>query len=422
MSELRLAIAAVAVPVALIGNISTVDARMRHRIFRMPPPDVIIMEPQRLPVIIQPWMPGPWVRNRGFAAPAAPPAPTVPGQQPAVRGQAATELELGEREVRVNRRARLAPSPKLETLLELQRELHRTWPAIDVADSPGPPGHNPRLAMALSARRELEHELQRELHRMPPMPAVPGDLVCGERLAKIAHYAPVLSRIGPGECGAVDLVRLDQIVMPDQSQVALNPAPTLRCGMAEELARFVHDDLGPAAAELGSPLASITDLDSYSCRTRDNIKGAKVSEHGKGNAIDINIVRLRNGGVFNLTDRLVSKAFRNRLRVAACARFMTVLGPGSDSYHAEHIHLDLAERSHSNRICQWDVLEPVAAGSVPLPNHPHAKSRGFDAKAQALHARKTKTAPGKAGAVRIRKKEGSVDLGEAAERHPRVVR
>jgi hypothetical protein len=41
-----------------------------------------------------------------------------------------------------------------------------------------------------------------------------------------------------------------------------------------------------------------------------------------------------------------------------------VLGPGSDGYHEEHIHLDQAERRNGFRICQWDVREPPPP---PLP-------------------------------------------------------
>ena len=50
-----------------------------------------------------------------------------------------------------------------------------------------------------------------------------------------------------------------------------------------------------------------------------------------------------------------------------CSRFNTVLGPGSDSYHESHVHLDLAERSSGYKMCQWDVREPTVAANVPLP-------------------------------------------------------
>ena len=232
------------------------------------------------------------------------------------------------------------------------------------------------LALAASApgsaaagNSELEHELQRELHRMPP-PALlptPATLACYERLAKISHFTPLPIQSEPAQCATVDLVRLDRVTMPDRSQVAVNPPPVMLCSMAEAVAEFIRADVGPAAAELGAPLAAVTNLDSYECRSRNRVQGAKLSEHGKGNALDINAVKLRNGAVFNLTDPLVSKPFREQMRTVACGRFTTVLGPGSDGYHNDHIHLDLIERSHGYRICQWNVLEPAVAGDVPLP-------------------------------------------------------
>ena len=57
-------------------------------------------------------------------------------------------------------------------------------------------------------------------------------------------------------------------MMPDQTQVAVNPPPVLLCSMAEAVAQWIRTDVGPAAAELGAPLAAVTDLDSYECRSR----------------------------------------------------------------------------------------------------------------------------------------------------------
>ena len=221
-----------------------------------------------------------------------------------------------------------------------------------------------------AANSELERELQRELHRMPPPALLPtqATLACYERLAKISRFAPLPIQSEPAQCATVDLVRLDRVTMPDQTQVAINPPAVLLCSMAEAVAQWVRDDVGPAAAGLGAPLAAVTDLDSYECRSRNRIAGAKLSEHGKGNALDVSAIKLRNGAVFNLTDPLVARPFREQMRSLACARFTTVLGPGSDSYHSDHIHLDLIERSRGYRICQWNVLDPaVIASDVPLP-------------------------------------------------------
>jgi hypothetical protein len=76
--------------------------------------------------------------------------------------------------------------------------------------------------------------------------------------------------------------------------------------------------------------------------------------------------------VVELTDAQVPKDFREGLRQSVCARFMTVLGPGSDGYHEDHVHVDLAERRGGYRICEWNVREPgetpaVIADTVPLP-------------------------------------------------------
>ena len=35
-----------------------------------------------------------------------------------------------------------------------------------------------------------------------------------------------------------------------------------------------------------------------------------------------------------------------------------MLGPGSDGYHEEHIHLDLEPRRNDYKICEWDVRVP----------------------------------------------------------------
>jgi hypothetical protein len=224
------------------------------------------------------------------------------------------------------------------------------------------------VGAARASNSELERELQRELHRMPPAATLPtpATLACYERLARISRYAPLPIQSDPPQCATIDLVRLDRVRMPDQTEVAVNPPAILLCSMAEAVAQWIRTDVGPAAAELGAPLAAVADLDSYECRSRNRVTGAKLSEHGKGNALDIGSVKLRNGATFSLTDPLVSRPFREQMRMLACGRFTTVLGPGSDSYHSDHIHLDLAERSHGYRICQWNVLDPAAA-EIPLP-------------------------------------------------------
>jgi hypothetical protein len=204
----------------------------------------------------------------------------------------------------------------------------------------------------------------------------PPPSACRIRLTAELAVAPSLPPIeGPGECGAVDLVRLEVIVLADASRITVNPPATLRCTMAEAVVGFVRAEAAALADDLGAPLRALSNYDSYDCRGRNRVVGARTSEHGKGNALDIRGLTLINGRFVELTDPQVSRAFREKFRASMCARFTTVLGPGSDGYHENHIHMDLAERRSGWRTCHWDVREleiaaPAATGTVavvPLP-------------------------------------------------------
>jgi hypothetical protein len=193
---------------------------------------------------------------------------------------------------------------------------------------------------------------------------------CVQRLKDFAAFTRLPAIAGPGECGAEDLVKLEAVLMPDRSRVVLTPPAVLRCTMAEGVAQFVRSEVGPAAAELGAPLAAVVTADAYDCRNRNRAQAAKLSEHARANALDISAVRLANRTTHSLTGTAAPEAFRARMREAACRWFTTVLGPGSDAYHNEHIHLDRAERSRGYRLCQWDTnppVVPIPAASVPLP-------------------------------------------------------
>jgi len=207
-------------------------------------------------------------------------------------------------------------------------------------------------------------------------PAAPSP--CQLRLAKIAEFQALPVLAGPGECGADDAVLLKSVSMPEHGKVTLLPPSTLRCSMAEQIAGWLREDVGPAALKLGSPLAAVEDYDSYECRGFNRVHGATLSEHGRANALDVRGFKLADGKVIQLTDIAVAKDWREDLRRSACARFTTVLGPGSDGYHEEHIHLDLAERHNGYRICQWDVREAVAKVENPPAKLEQSAAKNLD--------------------------------------------
>jgi hypothetical protein len=200
-----------------------------------------------------------------------------------------------------------------------------------------------------------------------PEPAPPPS-ACRLALTEAIAIAPSISAIsGPGGCGGDDLVRLEAVVLPDRKQVAVKPAAILRCAMAAAIADWVRSDMAPFAQSLGTTLADLDNFDSFECRGRNRVSGARMSEHGRANALDIRALKFANGQSLSLTDRGVAREQREAVLHSVCARFTTVLGPGSDWYHEDHIHLDLAERRGGYRICQWNVYDPLPAIAPLLP-------------------------------------------------------
>src|SRR4051794_17133765 len=202
----------------------------------------------------------------------------------------------------------------------------------------------------------------------PLAPPAPQASACRQALTEAIAIAPSIPDIhGAGGCGGEDLVRLEAIVLPDARRVSVKPAAILRCAMASELADWIRKDIAPLAAGLGSTISDLDNFDSFECRGRNRIVGAKLSEHGRANALDVRALKLANGRSISLTDRNVPRELRETVLHSACTRFPTVLGPGSDWYHEDHIHLDLMERRGNYRICQWNVWDPLPQVAPLLP-------------------------------------------------------
>lgn len=141
--------------------------------------------------------------------------------------------------------------------------------------------------------------------------------------------------------------------------IALAPAATLRCETARSLARFTREMIVPAArAALGEKgrLKAIHQASAYVCRKRNSAETGKISEHARGNAIDIAALEFEGGmvpmAIVAADDGTLIAAFQRSLNAAACLFFTTVLSPGSDAAHRDHLHLDVIERKSGYRFCR----------------------------------------------------------------------
>jgi hypothetical protein len=230
-------------------------------------------------------------------------------------------------------------------------------------------------------------------------PAAAQPSACRVALTDAIAIAPSIPDIrGAGGCGGEDLVRLEAVVLPDKRRVPVEPAAVLRCAMASAIADWIRTDMAQLAKSLGSAISSLDNFDSFECRGRNRIVGAQLSEHGRANALDVRSLKLADGRSISLTDRTVPRGLREGVLRSACARFSTVLGPGSDWYHEDHIHLDLMERHNDYRICQWNVWDPLpeVAPLLPAERPEDAPPREVAAKSDA--AKSDSVAPKTGGA------------------------
>jgi hypothetical protein len=229
-----------------------------------------------------------------------------------------------------------------------------------------------------------------------PAASAPQPSACRLALSEEIAIAPGIPDIhGPGGCGGEDLVRLEAVVLPDGHRVAVKPAAILRCTMASAIADWIRSDVAPLAAGLGSAISGLDNFDSFECRGRNRVVGALLSEHGRANALDVRALKLADGRSISLTDRTVSRDLRESVLHSVCARFTTVLGPGSDWYHEDHIHLDLMERHNNYKICQWNVLDPLpqVAPLLPAPRPEEAPPREVTAGPDAVKSDSTNSDP-----------------------------
>jgi hypothetical protein len=236
------------------------------------------------------------------------------------------------------------------------------------------PKESPKIesGKAEEAAKETAKETAKEAAKPDksgePAASAPQPSACRLALTDAIAIAPSIPDIhGAGGCGGEDLVRLEAIMLPDKRRVSVKPAAILRCAMASALADWIRTDIAPLSANLGSTISDLDNFDSFDCRGRNRVVGARLSEHGRANALDVRAFKLANGRSISLTDRTVPREVRETVLHSACSRFSTVLGPGSDGYHEDHIHLDVMERRNNYRICQWDVWDPLPQKAPLLP-------------------------------------------------------
>lgn len=171
---------------------------------------------------------------------------------------------------------------------------------------------------------------------------------CSKALSTLGVTAVSVDPIRSGSCGIPAPV---EVAALGGGAVKLSMKAVVNCDLASTLAGFMRDVVDPLARQkLGAGVTDIRVAAAYHCRTRNGVAGAKLSEHAKGNAIDISAFKVKGEWIeVGGKNGLAQAAFLREVRKSACGPFTTVLGPGSDAYHSDHFHFDLARRGQSGR-------------------------------------------------------------------------
>lgn len=155
--------------------------------------------------------------------------------------------------------------------------------------------------------------------------------VCGDPEILGEQLKPIGSKTKG--CGVAEPVKVTSIAGIPFSQPA-----TFDCDTAIALKNWIENGMRPAFGN--REVVQLHIFGSYMCRTRNNQKGAKISEHGRGRAVDIAGFVFSDGKEWTIA-RDYNKTIR-KAQKAACGIFGTTLGPGSDGYHEDHLHFDTA--------------------------------------------------------------------------------
>jgi hypothetical protein len=258
----------------------------------------------------------------------------------------------------------------------------------------GAPSNGP-ISLSAPGVASQQDEIDLPAEGTPGQPAYRGAPAYPPRDRYSTPYTPPYSqpsaaplpRLGPAQGDPVTAV----------GPVVVKPTATLACPIVSALDRWLADSVQPAAQRwFGARVVEIKQISAYSCRGMNGNPSAHISEHAFGNALDIAAFTLADGRRISVKDGWKGmpeeQGFLRDIQGAACQQFNTVLAPGSNVYHYDHIHVDLMRRSSRRVICQpaavsgeeiaaraggrspYAQREPYVTGSLgakKAPAHPH---------------------------------------------------
>ncbi|MEL6678041.1 MAG: extensin family protein [Pseudomonadota bacterium] len=201
-----------------------------------------------------------------------------------------------------------------------------------------------RLASAYATNRQT-WSAQRHGRWGTSAGPVPG--ICGD--ARLTGFT-VAEIDGPSACGVPVAVELSTV-----SGIAVRGPAKVSCAFARTFADWVEGGLKPVARDQGLVVTEMRSVAGYACRSRNSRRGARLSNHAFGNALDISAFTFADGSVAALPGDWGGGRdgrFLSAVQTSACAAFNTVLGPEYNAAHRDHFHFDISPNFSSSAFCR----------------------------------------------------------------------
>jgi hypothetical protein len=194
------------------------------------------------------------------------------------------------------------------------------------------------------------------LSAQPPVFDLDKSKSCETKLRSFGVKFKVNKKIaGQGECGSPRPLSIKSL--KGGIKIKSDTAVNVRCETALAFARWVSEVVVPSSKlHLEVEPEKLFLSTTYKCRRRNGSANAKYSEHAYANAIDFLGIGFDDGSSMEIkirkNDSDAMRAFQAAIRGGSCAYFTTVIGPMTNKYHDDHLHLDLAERKNGYRLCE----------------------------------------------------------------------
>ncbi len=158
------------------------------------------------------------------------------------------------------------------------------------------------------------------------------------------------------------------MVTASAEPVQVQPPATLACPIMSALDQWIAGAVQPAAAHwFRQRVVEIKQISAYSCRGMNGNPNAHISEHAFGNALDVAEFDLADGHKISVQygwhGTPEEQGFLHDVQAAACDQFTTVLAPGANVYHYNHIHVDLMRHYNGRHICEPSAIPGEVAAA-----------------------------------------------------------